>query len=563
MKIIDPRDLNIVIGVPPSVDGGIVSIDTEFFGMNENKLHRPHGVFASMGASYDGHTVYIITDEKDIPEFVRAIQKSVHIYHNAHFDIGQIRRYCEYPDRKKMVDIMILEQIMYAGYFNKGQFSLADLARRYLDVYMDKSVRKQFAESDSMSKEQIEYLAVDVVATWRVYQKQRELADGDDMSVWKDIDRGALYSILKTKGMPLDRYAWEALYIKNLRDAEQIAKKYEGINLGSWQQVQKELNRLGYNLSSTNEKALQTIVSECEFARDILEYRGKTKAAGTYGMRWLDEHLEADGRVYSNFFINGTATGRFSSSNPNVENIPQKDGPEFRRSFVAKEDYVFVDADFSAQEPRIWTYLSQDDLMLDIFQNKKDIYIESARLMFGWNLDKKDPRRKTRMKPTVLGAIFGLTEYGLLEKDQIPLEEGKELLDAFWRAYPRSKEYADNIRSTKDYVTTVYGRKYWLNPYQKGYKNNCLNSPVQGTAADIIKIAGYRFQLEIEKCGYIDRVWIINYVHDEILVECHKDLLQWTTDTLSKIMMSTAEETHNGVPADIEIKSGTNWADAH
>lgn len=567
MKSINPQELNIHFMIPPpdAKRGDVIAIDTEFFGMEDGRLHRPHGQFAALGLTYDGQNVYILPDEEFIPLWMSHIDAGLHVYHNAKFDIGQLRRYCNYPDRKLLWDTMIMEQIHYAGWYDKGQLSLADLSRRYLDCYMDKTVREQFETSTELTKEQIEYLAVDVVTTWRVYQEQRKVVDENDLNVWKNIDRGALYSVLRMHGMLLDKDAWTALYEKNVAESKQIAEKYPTINLSSWQQVKKELIRLGYkNIQSTNEKALAPLLDECEFVRDVLEYRGLVKAAGTYGIGWIDEHVEADGRIYSDFFINGTDTGRFSSSKPNVENIPQKDGPHFRRAFVAQPRYVLIDADFSAQEPRIWSYLAEDTDMQQIFKDKKDIYLYFAKAGFGWDMDKSDPRRKTRMKPTVLGAIFGLTEYGLLEKDQIPLEEGKELLSAFWnKAFPQSKEYADRIRRTKDYVQTVYGRKYWLNPYRWGYENNCLNSPVQGTAADIVKIAGYRFQLEVDKAGYNKYVWLINYIHDEILVECREDLKDWTINILRRIMMETAEETHDGVPADIEIKSGMNWADAH
>jgi len=565
MNQIDPSTLTIVQGLPPvSTKNDIVSLDTEFFGMTKARLHRPHGIFAGMGCTFDGKKVYIITDEKDIPEFMRSIDSALPVYFNAKFDIGQIRRYCVYPDRKLMWDCMVAEQSMYAGWYAKNEFALNDLARRYLDVYMAKDIRDEFETSSTMSKEQIEYLAVDVVATWQVYHEQMKRADENDISVFKNIDRGAIYSVLRMAGMKMDVEAWNKLYEFNLAEAERIRVKYPEINLGSWQQVAKELKRQGYtDLGGTNEKALTPILNECEFAVDVLEYRGRTKAAGTYGKTWIDEHVEADGRVYSDFYINGTETGRFSSSKPNVENIPQKDGPHFRKSFIAQPGYVLVDADFSAQEPRIWAYLSGDELLLEIFQNHKDIYISAAKLMFDWDLTKADPRRNKRMKPTVLGAIFGLTQYGLLQKDQIPLEEGEELLDAFWKAFPTSNEYRSNIRKSKDYVQTIYGRKFWLNPYQFGYENNCLNAPVQGSAADIIKLAGYRFQLAVDKAGYNNHVWLINYIHDELLVECREDLKDWTMETLRTVMLKTAEETHDGVPADIEIGYGANWSEAH
>jgi DNA polymerase I-like protein with 3'-5' exonuclease and polymerase domains len=609
MNQIDPKSLVIHSGLPPvAKKGDRVSIDTEFFGMEKSKLHRPHGRFAGMGCSFDGVNVYIITDEEMVQDFMWQLDEAVHIYHNSLFDIRHIRRYCEYPDRTRIWDTMVLEQIKFAGWFSAGEFSLADLARRYLDIYMPKEVREEFAADDVMfmTQEQKEYLAMDVVATWRVYQEQKKIMDENDLNVWKNIDRPAIYSLLKTHGMKLDVEAWNELYKLNLSESERIQGKYGhtevveevreaqlvypdiheggdpesigvlipykkskkskfvGINLGSWQQVLKRLKADGFDVESTDEKALTAILGDSEFANEVLEYRGRVKAAGTYGMKWVEEWLEADGRIYSNFYVNGTATGRFSSSNPNVENIPVRDGTHFRKCFVAAPGNILIDADFSAQEPRVWAYIAQDDDMIQLFKDKLDIYLYFALKGFGWDMPKSDPRRKERMKPTVLGAIFGLTKYGLLQKDQIPLEEGEDLLNTFWNVvFPQSKEYADEIRKTRDYVQTVYGRKYWINPYQNGHENNCLNSPVQGTAADIIKISGYCFQQEIEKAGYADRVWIINYIHDEILVECAEELKDWTMATLRSCMVGTAESTHEGVPADVEISFGMNWADAH
>jgi DNA polymerase-1 len=585
MQTINPQDLIIHVNTAPpqSKIGDVVALDSEIFGMKKSRLHRPEGQFGALGCTFDGKEVWIITDEKDIPEFMERIDAGLHVYHNSLFDIRQIRRFCKYPDRKKLYDTLTLEQIMFAGWYSSGEFSLADLARRWLDIYMDKSVRAEFETSDTMSREQIEYAAIDIAVTWRVQQAQSKHADENDLNVWYNIDRCAIYSLLKMNGMMLDVEAWKELARFNRSESERIQAKYgsieqvekvsrgkttvvdkfTGINLGSWQQVAKELSNQGFPVDSTNEKSLNTITNKCEFASDVLDYRGFTKAAGTYGEKWVDEFVEPDGRIYSNFYVNGAATGRLSSSEPNVENIPVRDGNQFRKCFIAQPGNVLVDADFSAQEPRVWSYISGDTDMQQIFRDNKDIYIYFAKEGFGWDLDKKDPRRSKRMKPTVLGAIFGLTKFGLLQKDQIPLDEGEELLNAFWRVFKRSKEYKDEITKTRTYVETVYGRKYWLNIYQFGFENNALNSRVQGTAADITKVSGYKFQQEVERAGYSEFVWIVNYIHDEILVECREDLVMWTEETLKKVMISVAERTHDTIPADVEANHGLTWASAH
>ena len=183
--------------------------------------------------------------------------------------------------------------------------------------------------------------------------------------------------------------------------------------------------------------------------------------------------------------------------------------------------------------------------------------------MFGRNLDRKDPRRKERMKPTVLGASYGLTEYGMEKKYGIPLDEGRELLNTFFDTFEGAKEYKKKQTRIKTFVSTIYGRKFYLNVYKKGYENNSLNSPTQGSAADAMKIAGFEFLRRIRDAGYNNDVGIINYIHDEILVECREYLLEWTKETLRDVMISVAENMHDGIPADVEISSGYSWYESH
>lgn len=301
---------------------------------------------------------------------------------------------------------------------------------------------------------------------------------------------------------------------------------------------------------------------EDEFAQDVLAFRKYAKAASTYGEGFL-ESVEETGRMYSDFKINGAATGRFSSARPNLENIP-KDG-RYRRLFVAAPGHVYVDADWSSQEPRDAAYLSQDKKLIEIFTSGKDIYIEVARLVFHKKITKKDPFRNERMKPTVLGACYGLTEHGMEEQYGIPQDEGKELLDTFFDYFTGLRDWIREQQSGKEYVTTILGRKYWLNPYQSKSDRNAINSPVQGSAGDALKVAAYRFMKRIQE--EFDLGWqyvrIVNLIHDEILVECDEPIKDDVARILKEIMIGTAEEMHPGIPADVEIGFGGDWDAAH
>jgi DNA polymerase-1 len=158
-----------------------------------------------------------------------------------------------------------------------------------------------------------------------------------------------------------------------------------------------------------------------------------------------------------------------------------------------------------------------------------------------------------------------LTEYGLLEQYNIPLEEGKELRAAFLNAFPELAAWIEEQQSGKNFVQTIMGRKYWLNPYTEKSNRNAINSPVQGSAGDALKIAGYKL---IQKFNErFDRLtqyaYVINLIHDEILVECDEDIKDEVIEILREVMISTAEEIHPGIPADVEIGWGYNWAEAH
>lgn len=596
MNTIKSDDIKIIRGLPPtSKRGDKIAIDSEFFNMQKSKLHRPHGDFAFLGCTFDGEIVYYIDNSEDIQKFFDNIDAGVIIGHNLKFDITQLRRFAHIPQRKLLWDTMLIAQIMRSGYYDG--FSLADEARRRLDLYLPKAVRAEFsAKADflvgsdsnapSLSQSEIEYSCMDVVATWQVYQHQRAEIDETDLEIWKEIELPTLWTVLSMSGMMIDVQAWKDLYTSN-RDAADIIqlkymenpeilseisldvaikkKKFKGINLGSWMQVGKEIKRQGFNVKSTNEDDISPYAERCEFIRDVLEFRGKSKAASTYGKSWVERGLiESDSRIYSDFKIIGASTGRFSSSSPNVENIPVRETPEFRKCFIAGKGNILVDADWSSQEPRVAAYLSQDEKLIEIFKEKKDVYIEAARLMFGWELDKKDPRRALRMKPTVLGASYGLTEFGMEKKYEVPKEEGKKLLDTFFHTFSGMREWKEKQQKIKTYVETIYGRKFWLNPYSRGSENNALNSPVQGSGGDGIKLAGYYFQDIVNKIQeYKDKIWIINFIHDEILVECDEHLKDWVVSTLKQIMINVAEEMHDGIPADVEINTGYSWHEAH
>lgn len=600
MNIASAKDLKIVHGLPPvSKKGDRVAIDSEFFGQEKKKLHRPHGRFAFLGASYDGVTVYYITDGDEIQEFYNRLDKATHIYHNAKYDIRQLRRFATIPERRLLWDTMLIEQIQFSGYYT--DFSLADVVRRYLDTLLLKDVRKEFGDDtvSEMTKEQIEYSCIDVAYTWRVFQVQREKICDDDLSIWKDIELPFLWTLLSMSGIRLDVEKWSALAKKNEKIAKDIQDKYgcwetvpktgrmkkdkevfTGLNLNSPSQVKAHFSQLGLSLKSTDADALEKVIASgpddnedaFNFANDLSTYRTYSKRASTYGESFITDYVEEDGKVYADIFQIGAETGRTSCRAPNLQNQPHL--PEYRECFVVDEDEVMIVADWGSQEPRIAAYLSEDEGLKDALNSDEKLYVRVARDVLNISITKEDEEYK-HMKSTVLGIFYGMSAFGLSEAIGVDEETAQEYINSFLATYPGVKEYMRRQKRAKDYVVSIYGRKIWLNKYSFQWERNALNAPIQGSAADAMKIAARRFvdawveevREDIAEYGYgsaEDTVFssspLTLLVHDEIVIKVPKLLKDQAMKILRDVMISTAEEMHDGIKGSIEIFPGSNWA---
>ena len=395
MNIANAKDLVIIHGLPPTaIKGDRVSIDSEFFGQDKKRLHRPHGRFAYLGCSYDGKTVYYITDEDEVSEFYNRLRSAVHIYHHAKYDIRQLRRYVDIPNRNLLWDTMLVEQIMYSGYYT--DFSLADLVRRYCRVYMPKDVRQEFSDDtvSEITKEQVEYACVDVAYTWRVAKEQRAIISDDDLTIWKDIELPFMWSLLSMSGINLDVDKWSTLALHNEKVAKEIQdeyghwetegkkKKFVGINLNSPAQVKKHLLDCGARIKSTDAEALEKIVSSGDehdaaviFASKLLTYRTYAKRASTYGLKFIEDFVEPDGKIYADMYQIGAETGRCSCRAPNLQNQPHE--VEYRECFTSEgDDECIIVADWGSQEPRIAAYLSEDQGLMDALNSHEVEYRE-------------------------------------------------------------------------------------------------------------------------------------------------------------------------------------------
>lgn len=317
--------MNIIQAVPPKVSADTdVAIDTEFFGMDAARLHRPHGSFASMQIC-TGEDVYIILDEKDIVKSIKNVwgARTV-IFQNASFDIRQLRMFVELEERP-IWDTMVMERVLWGGYFEGA--SLADLARRYLDIHMDKDTRMEFSTSYFLTQDMLDYAAKDAYITLQVMKKQEEEAlfrQADDLKVYWDIESPAIWTFLDFLPVKVDAKRWLVMVEKFTQRGEELQAEL-GFNVLSGKQIAKRFNSVKFPMTSkgnpsTGEAELEGMrgVIDSEIIDKILLTRHYRKASSTYGTKWIQNFVEEDGLVYSDFHVIGTETGRPSCVSGNT-----------------------------------------------------------------------------------------------------------------------------------------------------------------------------------------------------------------------------------------------------
>jgi DNA polymerase-1 len=558
--------MKIELGLPPQQEPKkFIALDVELFGLNPKQLHRPtSGEFACLSIATDPETVYVVTDKLEIPVALGRLRDTVSVYQNAKFDITHLRRWADIPPTKLLWDTMLIERILYGGYFDL--FALDHLARRHLDVKVDKSLQKSFEKAIELTDEQIEYSALDASLTFQICYSQRKAMTKRDFNVWAKVDRPALWAYMDFMGFSIDVPAWKALADRYLEQANKI-EEYFDYNPRSPKQVKEVLIANGFKgLPNTQEKTLLSFIAKhpdtdaATIAQDQLLYKKFQKRHSTYGMNFIEHYVEDDIQfeckmIFCNYRTIGAETGRTASSDPNMQNIPARDTKEYRECFIARPGNLLIIADYSAQEPAILAYISQDELLIKIINSGKDIYIEAAKRVFGETITKEDPRRDT-MKALVLGTNYGMSEYGLARQEGISKAEAKRLLRKYFQVFPGVASWIINQQRRKDYVETVMGRRIWLNRYSGQCERNALNAPIQGTAADINKMATARLH---QNWNYPYPFAVVETTHDEIGLDVPKQHAKKIARFVKHHMVTVAEEVCPGIKARVDVNIGASW----
>lgn len=322
---------------------------------------------------------------------------------------------------------------------------------------------------------------------------------------------------------------------------------------------------------ATGEDVLLGLATDHEIARKILDYREYDKLRSTYVDALPKMISQYDGRIHTDYRQAWAVTGRLSSNNPNLQNIPirTEKGRAIRKAFVARNaDYLFMSADYSQIELRIAASFAKDQTMIEAFRNKRDIHTTTAAKVFKVSPEEVTPDMRRKAKEVNFGILYGSTAFGLAQNLRIPRSEATEIIKAYFQEFSAIKRYMDNAINTareKEYVETLMGRRRYLrdinsrNISTRGFaERNAINAPIQGTAADIIKIAMVNIHDWLLKEKLKTRM--IMQVHDELVFDVHKHEVELVKDNITRLMCSAVQLE---VPMEVEVGVGDNWLDAH
>jgi DNA polymerase I len=322
---------------------------------------------------------------------------------------------------------------------------------------------------------------------------------------------------------------------------------------------------------STSEEDLAKLADRHPIVNKILEFRGAKKLLSTYVEVLPTLINPKTGKIHTSYNQAVAATGRLSSNNPNLQNIPIRDaeGREIRKAFVPSgSEHVFLSADYSQIELRIIAALSKDEQMMEAFRQNQDIHAITASKIYKVGIGEVTPDQRRKAKTANFGIIYGISVFGLSQRLNIPRSEAKELIDGYFESFPKVKAYMDQsieIARKAGFVQTIFGRKRYLNDINsanavvRGFaERNAINAPIQGSAADIIKMAMINIFNEMEKQKLVSKM--ILQVHDELNFDVYKPELE-TMEQIVKTGMENAVEI--GVPLTVEINYANNWLDAH
>ena len=512
------------------------------------------------------------------------------IAHNIKYDYKVLKNY-DIEVQGAIFDTMIAHYLINPD-MKHGMDYLSEIYLNYTPISIESLIGKKGKNQGNLRsvslKQQTDYAAEDADVTFQLYEIfEQKLKEENIENLFYRIEMPLMKVLAKMElvGISLDKECLKKESLELENDLKNLEKKIfefsgEEFNLNSPKQLGEILfeklkldakaKKTKTGQYSTSEEVLQKLESKHEIIKHILEYRTYQKLKSTYVDALPMQVNEKTGRIHTNFMQTVAATGRLSSVNPNLQNIPIRTlrGQQVRAAFIASEGKKIISADYSQIELRLIAEISGEKNMIEAFQKGEDIHASTAAKLFNIPLNAVTKLQRSQAKTVNFGIIYGVSSFGLSEQTGLSRTEAKQMIDAYFETYPRLKEYMNEQIMTarkNGYVETILGRKRYLkdinsaNFVVKGHaERNAINAPIQGSAADIIKLAMINIDRELENQKMETKMLL--QVHDELIFETSIDEIE-TAKILIKTQMETAYATQ--VPLLTEVGVADNWLDAH
>jgi len=524
---------------------------------------------------------------KELADLVSSIQQDTNVNRQL---IGFLLKndYCYYVplDSRGLFDVQLAAYLLNPL---KNDYKMDDIANEYLDFSMPLKEnllgKKSFSQVYEQQPEMIEkYAALQVFTGWKAAQiLEKRMKEEDMLSLFYEIEMPltlVLWELEKNgiKVRPDELKSYGDALVGRIQELETKILQDAGVvfNINSPKQLGEILfdkmgipggkkTKTGY---STGVDVLEKLAVQYPIAADVLEYRGLVKLKSTYA-DGLAVYIQKDNRIHSSFNQTIAATGRISSTEPNLQNIPVRMelGRLIRKVFVPKEGYVFVDADYSQIELRILAHMSGDEQLIEAYRSSEDIHRITASKVFHTPFEEVTSLQRRNAKAVNFGIVYGISSFGLSQDLSITRKEATSYIEEYFKTYPGIKIFLDKCVSDakeKGYSVTLFGRKRPMpelkssNFMQRSFGERvAMNAPIQGTAADIMKIAMINVYEELKKQNLKSK--LVLQVHDELLIETSLDELEVVKDILENQMKNAAQLL---VSLEVDLHVGENWYDA-
>lgn len=494
----------------------------------------------------------------------------------------------ENDDAESIFDISIAAYLLNPL---QNTYDYDDIAREYLGMNVPAfdeifpKAKKSETPSDEIPENILKYACYNAYVAYKAKDALTEkLKETEMLDIYDNVEIPLTYALydmeqagimvagdklkeygerLKTgiEALEKDIFA-EAGHEFNINSPKQLGE----ILFGEMQLPGGKKTKTGY---STSASVLEKLEPDYPFVSKILEYRQLTKLKSTYA-DGLAVYIGEDNRIHGKFNQTITATGRISSTEPNLQNIPVRMplGREIRKVFIPKEGCVFIDADYSQIELRILAHMSDDKNLIDAYNHSKDIHAATASLVFHVPLEEVTKEQRSNAKAVNFGIVYGISSFGLSNDLSISRKEAEQYIKDYFISYPGIKNYLDNsVKEAKEkgYSVTMFGRRRPIPELTSGNfmqrqfgERVAMNSPIQGSAADIMKIAMINVAKELKEKDLKSK--IVLQIHDELLIEAYENEVEQVKDILKRNMEQAA---HLNVPLDVDVQVGNNWDEAH